>query len=110
MKTLFTLVLLSLVSFNTYADDLIRFKRIDQEIDHARVSCLHRDVISSSKTTQQVRSYQTVLAPRFFERLLDKSHFLSFENLKSLIMMSMSAIIIIVIIILVSIIIMLFPN
>ena len=83
MKTLFTLVLLSLVSLNTYADDLIRFKRIDQEIDHARVNCLHRDVISSSKTTQQVRSYQTVLAPRFFERLLDKSHFLSFENLKS---------------------------
>ena len=83
MKSLFTLILVNLISFNTYADDLVRFTRIDQEIDHARVNCLHRDVISSSETTQQVKSYRTVLAPRFFERLLDKSHFLSFENLKS---------------------------
>ena len=83
MKSLFTLLLASLVSFNVYADDLIRFTRIDQEIDHARVNCLHRDSVSSSETTQQVKSYRTVLSPRFFDRLLDQSHYFSFENLKS---------------------------
>ena len=83
MKTFLTLLLLSCLSFNSYADDLIRFSRIDQEIDHARVNCLHRDLASSSERTQQVKSYRTVLAPRFFDQLLDQSHFISFENLRS---------------------------
>ena len=83
MKTFMTTFLLCLISFNTYADDLIRFSRIDQEIDHARANCLSRNEVSLSEQTQQLKSYRAVVAPKFFDQLIDQSYFLSFENLSS---------------------------
>jgi hypothetical protein len=83
MKTLLTLIMLSLTSFNVYADHLIEFSRIDQEVEHSRVQCRNRTLISKSDQTQQVKSYQALLTPRYFDQILDQSHFISFENLES---------------------------
>ena len=69
MKTMITLLMLSLVSFHSYADDLIRFSRIDQNIDHARANCLDRHHASKAEQSQQVKSYRAVITPKFFEKL-----------------------------------------
>lgn len=83
MKTFFTLIMLSFISFNSFAEDRIYFEQLHQKGNPAKANCQSRETRSSSDLVKQTSSYRALITPRFFDRLLDQSHFISLEHLQS---------------------------